>query len=457
MKKNNKKGFVLAETIAVSVIIMTSLVIVYTQFATLNNSYKTSFQYNNVNNLYLVNNLRNFIKDDGLDKLIQLLDNNEYVDITSCPSYLFDEYLYCRLLVDNSNMKTILFTNEDISKLKNSIDSTNYSQTMKNYIKKINNSTGNSQRLIVEFEDETYATILFVFNEEDDFAMAPVEFDYTGSEQIFTVPHTGYYKLEVWGAQGGDGYYNSYRAYGGYGSYSAGIIKLIENRVLYINIGGEGEDGSMPGRGLTVKAAGGYNGGGDGFSYYPSDKDEDFGNGGGGGATHIATVSGLLSSFSSNKDNLLIVAGGGGGASTSWYTQGYYKYNGGHAGGYNGDEGTSWSGHVYGTAGTQISGGTGCGSANIGLGGNGCTGGSGGGAGYFGGGGSGQWGSAGGGSGYIGNSLLKQKSMYCYNCSTSNDESTLTYSTTNVSETPISQYAKIGNGYAKITYVGQKI
>ena len=44
--------------------------------------------------------------------------------------------------------------------------------------------------------------------------------------------------------------------------------------------------------------------------------------------------------------------------------------------------------------------------------------------------------------------------MYCYNCAESNDESTKTISTTNVSNNPIPNYAKIGNGYAKITYLG---
>ena len=286
MKKNNKKGFILAETIAVSVIIMTSLVIVYTQFVTLNNNYKSSFKYDNVNNLYLVNNLRDFIKNDGLDRLIQLVDNREYVDITSCPNYIFDEYLYCRLLVDNLNIKTVLFTKEDISELKNSIEDTNYSQEMKNYVKKINNSTENSQRLIVEFNDETYATLLFDLIEEDNFTMDPVNFDYTGGEQIFEVPHSGYYKLEAWGAQGGG---NN----GGYGGYSVGIIYLNETNKIYINVGG-----------TTTNGTGGYNGGGTvtGNLY------------GGGGATHISNVSGVLSSFSSTKEKIIIVAGGGGGS-----------------------------------------------------------------------------------------------------------------------------------------------
>ena len=43
--------------------------------------------------------------------------------------------------------------------------------------------------------------------------------------------------------------------------------------------------------------------------------------------------------------------------------------------------------------------------------------------------------------------------MYCYNCTESNDTNTKTISTTNVSETPTSNYAKIGNGFARITFV----
>ena len=45
--------------------------------------------------------------------------------------------------------------------------------------------------------------------------------------------------------------------------------------------------------------------------------------------------------------------------------------------------------------------------------------------------------------------------MYCYNCTESNVESTKTLSTTCHSETPTSNCAKEGNGYARITYAGE--
>ena len=74
-----------------------------------------------------------------------------------------------------------------------------------------------------------------------------------------------------------------------------------------------------------------------------------------------------------------------------------------------------------------------------------------------------------GGSGYIGNTLLTNKGMYIYNnsafastsgyfsgagCVSSNEEATKTTCTSNYSSTPTANYAKQGNGYARITYLG---
>lgn len=53
--------------------------------------------------------------------------------------------------------------------------------------------------------------------------------------QSYTVPEgqSGYYKIELWGAQGGDN--------GGLGSYTSGIINLKENQVLRFVIGKKGD------------------------------------------------------------------------------------------------------------------------------------------------------------------------------------------------------------------------
>ncbi len=100
------------------------------------------------------------------------------------------------------------------------------------------------------------------------------DFNYTGGVQSFTVPCSGTYKLEVYGAQGGN--YGSY--VGGKGGYGLATFAFDKSRVLTINIGGQN----------------GYNGGGSSTGGF----------GAGGGYTLI----------SSNSQGTLMIAPGGGGA-----------------------------------------------------------------------------------------------------------------------------------------------
>ena len=281
----------------------------------------------------------------------------------------------------------------------------------------------------------------------DSVSSSVLNFSYSGKIQTVTLK-PGVYKLEAWGAQGGN--IGSY--IGGYGGYSQGEITLIEETTLYIGVGGEG----------TNSDAGGFNGGGSLTSGQSS-----FG-ASGGGATHISTINKTLPLLENDKDSILIVAGGGGGA--NYRGEGYGEGNGGSGGGFTGSNGNSVNhtngyGYGYGYGGTQSSGGSRFWESSeeedntkpgvFGQGGGtevGSTTQSGGGGGYYGGGASGH-GGAGGGSGYIGNPLLTNKIMYCYNCSEQNEGKTRTKSTGDVSDKPIEGYAKQGNGFAKITKV----
>ena len=259
------------------------------------------------------------------------------------------------------------------------------------------------------------------------------EFSYTGSEQKIKLFADGFYKLEVWGAQGGT--YSSYT--GGYGGYSVGVINISEPDTLYINVGGAGscKSGSAGYQGCSsaAKATGGYNGGG--YSQ-PCDYTSACS---GGGATHIAKRTGLLSTLSSYNSDVLIVAGGGGGGGYNSY---YSKGNSGGAGG-----------GAFGTSSSTLS-------SNFGQAGNGGGYSAGGGGGYYGGNGSVSFVSAntpksGGGSGWIGSNNLYNKYMVCYGCSTSNDISSRTISNTCHSSTATQDCSKDSSGYAKITYLGK--
>ncbi|MBD9114938.1 hypothetical protein EGP95_04060, partial [bacterium] len=298
-----------------------------------------------------------------------------------------------------------------------------------------------------EYDTESYLECV----KEDENVGKVWNYDYTGGEQTFTVPTTGTYKLETWGAAGGG-------AQAGFGGYSTGNVTLSTNEKIFVIVGGAGSISTNGNNGA------GYNGGGNGSSI-------DQNGSGGGGATHIAKTSrGLLSGYSSYISELLIVSGGGGG---STITANDKNGVGGSGGGYLGVTGgylkqLNWS--FYGTGGSQTAGGI-CylydtnladsGSfGTFGQGGNHGyessqnVGGSGGGGGLYGGGGSSRGhGQAGGGSGYIGNSLLTEKTMYCYNCQESSEISTKTISTTCASATPTANCAKSGNGYVRISLI----
>ena len=124
-------------------------------------------------------------------------------------------------------------------------------------------------------------------------------YSYTGTVQEFKVPTNGNYKIEVWGASGGDAYNNKYlhaNSHGGRGGYSAGTVNLKENTTFYVVVGGRGKYGSR-------YVAGGFNGGGTGGAGS---------SGSGGGATDVRLKSGVLETESLNSR--IIVAGGGGGS-----------------------------------------------------------------------------------------------------------------------------------------------
>ena len=318
-----------------------------------------------------------------------------------------------------------------------------------------------------QFDNKSFSGYIYATSEQsstigggeisnnENVSIETIDFDYVGREQEFIVPVNDDYKLETWGAQGAS---DSSEYHGGYGAYAVGTISLTKNMTEYVYVGGKGQNLN---NGKDKGIAYGYPNGGAIRS--SGDDANNITYSSGGGSTHISiakqTVNNLL------KNEILILSSGGGGTCTWWS---YVQDNAGSGGGIVGSSTVRNFANVNPTGGTQTSGGTGGGNLDgnlatkwlngiFGVGGGTTINGSanvsgGGGGGLYGGGAS--WGGSGaGGSSYIGNSLLTNKSMYCYNCEESADESTKTISTTNVSEDAIREYAKEGNGYARITLI----
>ena len=146
-------------------------------------------------------------------------------------------------------------------------------------------------------------------------------YNYTGNVQNFKVPCTGEYKIELWGAQGGD--YNS-TSVGALGGYTSGNIILDKDLPLYIYVGNKVNYSSSTVNSTVfnngLSTSGGYNGG---------------------GATDVRLVNGNWNYFGSLKSRIMVAAGGG---VTSQSTG-----NAGAAGGLKGYDSTNSSGTKGGT------------------------------------------------------------------------------------------------------------
>lgn len=149
------------------------------------------------------------------------------------------------------------------------------------------------------------------------------DFSGSGASIEWVVPRSGTYKLEAWGARGGNGkgISNGVTYVGGYGAYTSGEINLVGGTKLYIYLGEHGQDAKTTG--ASTVWSGGWNGGGYGV------RGTSYASGSGGGATDFRTIK--TNSNSSNlteslASRIMVAAGGAGGAysetSSSWSTQG---------------------------------------------------------------------------------------------------------------------------------------
>lgn len=166
---------------------------------------------------------------------------------------------------------------------------------------------------------------------------SPTSFNYTGSAQKWLCMESGTYKLTVAGAGNG-----SQQTGGG---LMVGTMYIEEGTVLYVYVGGSGV------KGYNGAKAGGFNGGGAGYSASGADDAS-----GGAGATDIRVGGTSL-------DDRVIVGGGGGGVA-AWGAGGS-SYGGYPSGGtghhYTGAEpyatgGQNRGGNTYAYPGTQTSG-----------------------------------------------------------------------------------------------------
>lgn len=478
MLKNNNKGYFLAETIIVLTVVALAITTLYVNSMESYVKEKNELtKYNTVDGLYSANAVKKYLYKYVNDFKVNA-NTNGYIDVNN---YLNGQSIKVSNVTffKELNVKQLYFSTYDMTKL---ISSGVLKKNIQKELSNIENDSKCVYRYIVIYNDYSYSLVGVSCGEEEEEIQTIAKFNYTGSEQTYTVPMNGYYKIEAWGAQGGNS--------GGKGAYTYGEIYLEKGTNLYIQVGGQGSNNPA---GVFQAAAGGYNGGGSTQGQACcSGAPRTFGTGG--GATDIRLSSGAWNDDVSLKSRVMVAAGGGG-----RFTQGSSTGTGGAGGALNGLPGSGdFADYCVGLGATQTTagiisttgkycdatnnagytdpgksfGGFGYGGAH-GTDGNNATGG---GSGYYGGSSSGHIASAGGGSSYISGYA---GCVAISSASSLTPKSGCTDGTTNIEcsyhySGKIFQNAKMvagnekmpnhdgtgtitgnsGNGYAKITYCG---
>lgn len=166
MKKLNNKGFVLMETLIVSVFVMSLFMVLYTDLFPLLGEYKRRENYDDIDSKYTAHYIRMMVLENGTEQLTNGVLNNGYVDMMNCSSEYFTDTNYCITLKEKFNITKMYLAEYNIKKIKefasNLPNTENENLEFKEYMKYLQefDDTGKEsyQRIIVEVEHENYKT-----------------------------------------------------------------------------------------------------------------------------------------------------------------------------------------------------------------------------------------------------------------------------------------------------------
>ena len=151
--------------------------------------------------------------------------------------------------------------------------------TVSNNILTITNVTSNISCQVV-FEAKTVTVSL-------DMLDGVIESFYNeAQEYTYTVPYTGSYKIEAWGASGNNDYNSYTKANPSYAGYTSGVISLSKGESLYLYVGGQGKTFNC----CTSQGS----------------------NAGSGGASDVRLVSGTWNNTASLASRIMVAGGAGG-------------------------------------------------------------------------------------------------------------------------------------------------
>lgn len=172
-RMKNKKGFVFIETIVVIVVLLTSLLYLYSTFIALSQSEKRRLLYDDVSYLYRTYFVKKYLTSQRIDRIIGTLsdenssDNANYLISFGCGSRdMFDHYekegSFCEINSQDLHVSSFYLTYFDLSVLQNCTNQneglcatySRVSEELGAYLRTLGGSGEDGYRLIVEYQED---------------------------------------------------------------------------------------------------------------------------------------------------------------------------------------------------------------------------------------------------------------------------------------------------------------
>ena len=130
MKKLNKKGFFLSESLIVGAVVTAVVTLLYLSIMGILNNYSKREYYNNVSTLYTADNIRSLMYDKGIGYFIEKLGSQRYYlvncgdfqDSTSLGEEELCEYIFNfgtrEQEIGDVVVDKVIFTNYDVTQIK---------------------------------------------------------------------------------------------------------------------------------------------------------------------------------------------------------------------------------------------------------------------------------------------------------------------------------------------------
>lgn len=147
MKKINKKGFALAETLVVSVFVAAIITIVFVNYYPLIGEYEKRENYDDIDGKYASYWVKTIIEDNAIyssdfkDNVILTINNNKFYEFSCNNNYFTDDKSeLCNNLLNELNIKNVFITDYKILNPPNNgfklyISNNDYSKGLKDYVK----------------------------------------------------------------------------------------------------------------------------------------------------------------------------------------------------------------------------------------------------------------------------------------------------------------------------------